>query len=116
MDAYDVPIIHKCSELFRLLHEYQTAIPKADRYTIWQRCQNLTLDILEGFLSAAAEEQNARMRRLGDVSVKLDMLRLLTRLSFELKAINNKKYLELQTHIEEIGKMLGGWLRHLRQK
>ena len=35
--------------------------------------------------------------------------------SRELKLLDSKKYLTLQTNIQEIGRMLGGWQRSLGQ-
>ena len=44
-------------------------------------------------------------------SVKLNLLRVFIRLMKETKAIDSKKYLELETSVDEIGRMLGGWIR-----
>ena len=51
MQQLDIPIIHKTYELYRALHELERTIPKMERFTVWQRSQNLCLDILQGLLS-----------------------------------------------------------------
>ena len=38
------------------------------------------------------------------------------RLSYETKSIDIKKYIELEKQLNEIGKMLGGWIRSLTKK
>jgi len=50
------------------------------------------------------------------MSVKLDLLKVLIRLSKDSQAMNNSNYLKLQVSLQEIGKMLGGWLRASKQK
>jgi len=50
---------------------------------------------------------------ISQASVKFDALKIFTRLTWELKILDDKKYAELQTHLQEIGKMIGGWLRSL---
>ncbi len=51
------------------------------------------------------------MQLLEKASQKLDLLKVLIRLTKDLKILDNKKYLEIQKRIREIGKMLGGWIK-----
>jgi len=44
---------------------------------------------------------------------KIDLVKLLLQLSWEIKAIDNKKYIHLSERFSEIGKMLGGWKKQL---
>jgi hypothetical protein len=53
---------------------------------------------------------------LEKTSLRLNFLRVFIRLSKETKMLDNKKYVILQESIDEIGRMLGGWLRSVRQK
>lgn len=46
-------------------------------------------------------------------STKLDVLKFFLQLSWEIKALDNKKYSVLSQKLNEIGKMLGGWQRQL---
>lgn len=48
--------------------------------------------------------------------VKLNVLRVLIRLTKDVKAIDNKKYIALETNIDEIGRMLGGWIRSTKER
>ncbi len=47
---------------------------------------------------------------------KLDALKFLLRVSWEIKALDNQKYAILSERLFEIGKMLGGWKRGLETK
>lgn len=44
---------------------------------------------------------------------QLDLLKLLIRLARDIKAIKQSQYLLLEERLQEVGKMLGGWLRSL---
>lgn len=116
MQQPDLPIIHKTSALYQALNGLQQIVPKASRYTLWVRCENTTLEILEGLIRVSHLSQDKRLEPLIQVSVLVDTLRVLIRLSFEVKAISEKKYLFFQQMLEEIGKMLGGWIKSLKQK
>lgn len=51
---------------------------------------------------------------LEEIDVKLQILKTLVRICFDVKALDQKKYLALQTALQEIGKMLGGWMKSIK--
>lgn len=116
MQQLDVPIIQRTYDLYKTLHGYQKSIPKLERYTLWQKCENSTLSVLEGLLQAGYVSPDRRAELLTRVSAHVDMLRVFLRLAHDTKAIDQKKYIALQAITDEIGRMLGGWLKSLRQK
>jgi len=44
---------------------------------------------------------------------QFDLLKFFLRVAWEVKAIDNKKYLLISEPLVEIGKMLGGWQRNI---
>jgi hypothetical protein len=48
------------------------------------------------------------------VNSSVDMLRVFIRLASDTKIIDKKLYISLQQQIDEIGRMLGGWLKTLK--
>lgn len=44
-------------------------------------------------------------------SDKTDLLKILVRLAYETKSLNESRYLLLEQKIIEFGKMIGGWIR-----
>jgi len=111
MNDFDIPILKKTYDLYRMFHEYRRVVPKQDRFTVFERSENLILDIIEALLSAGYGERTSKISALERASMKLNVLRFLIRLMKETRALDNKKYTALQEVIDEIGRMLGGWLR-----
>lgn len=116
MQQFDVPIIHKTYELYRELHDLQKTIPKVERFTLWVRCEDTTLKILEGLIRVGYLPQETRASKLVTVSAEIDMLRVFLRLAVDVKALTQKKSLPLQERLDEIGRMLGGWIKSSRTK
>lgn len=116
MEEFDIPIFKKSYELYKTFYGYRNTVSKQDRYTLWQRCENLILDILESILWASQLPKKDKLPILEKASLKLNFLRVFLRLCKEIKTIDNKKYVLLQEIIDEIGRMLGGWIRSTRQK
>jgi len=110
----DIPIFKKLYELYKLLYSLRANVPKADRYSLWQRAENNCLELLELVLAASGSTKTNKSPLLQTASVKLNSLRIFIRLAKETKAIDPKKYVTLQTLIDEIGRMLGGWLRSVK--
>ena len=116
MDNFDIPIFKKAYDLYKTLHEYRSSIPKKDRFTIFERCEATLLDIIENILLASSQNPKDKLPTLNHINLKLNLLRVFIRLIKEVKAIDNKKNVNLQSMIDEIGKMLGGWLRSTKTR
>jgi len=87
--------------------------PKSEKYSLGQKIENTILEILEFSLQAASASKQEKTALLKTTDIKLNLLKILIRLANEIKAIDNKKYLILQEKLQEIGKMIGGWMRYL---
>lgn len=108
---FDIPIFHKIYELYKLLHSYQNRIPKSERYTLWQKCENTALDLLEALIETSHLKGEERLNSLYIISNRLDLLKVLMRLANETRTIDNPQYLAIQAILQEIGKMIGGWIK-----
>lgn len=109
--GFDIPIFQKTYELYKLFYQYLFNFPKKDRYTIGQRCENAILDLLEAITQAGQLPKIEKLPVLQKASIKLDLTKVLIRLCKDLKILDNKKYLTLESELQEIGRMLGGWIK-----
>lgn len=114
MTVQDTPLIHHTYQLYRVLHEKSTTIPKSARYTLWQRVEESCLDALQGLIAVSYLPLASRREKVMAISSAVDMLRIFTRLANDTKIIDKKFYLSLQEQIDEIGRMLGGWLKTMK--
>ncbi|MFW0862003.1 MAG: diversity-generating retroelement protein Avd [Candidatus Komeilibacteria bacterium] len=111
MNDFDIPIFKKSYELYKLFHSFRNSVPKQDRFTTWQRCENIILDIVENILWASQAIKSEKLPILEKTSLKLNFLRIFLRLLKDTKTIDSKKYISLETLVDEIGRMLGGWIK-----
>jgi len=91
---------------------YIISFPKTRRYTLGQRLDDSTLDIFE--LLFSIPNAKSKVETLMQISTKLDLIKVLLRLAKDNQAIKSNRYLELQATLQEIGKMLGGWIKVVR--
>ena len=113
MNDSDIPILKKTYDLYLAFHVYRRVIPKAERFTLYERCENAILDTVEAILEAGYLKIEQKSAVLERASIKLNTVRFFIRLLKETRAIDTKKYVKLQEMIDEIGRMLGGWMRSM---
>lgn len=113
MQERDIPLFKKGYDLTKALYALRATVPKQDRYAIWQRCENLMLDVLEGIILASDVPKPRKRPPLESASLKLNLLRVLLRLAKDTKAIDLKQYATLQEMVDEVGRMIGGWIKSL---
>lgn len=111
MDELSVPIFRKTYDLYKAFHLQRNAVPKQDRHTLWQRIEVACLSLLELLLLAAQRRGDSKRQPLENASVTLNLLRILIRLAKDTRTIDLKTYTELQVAIDDIGRMLGGWIK-----
>lgn len=59
----------------------------------------------------ATTSKSKKMEALEKASNKLNVLRFFVRLSKDVKLLDTRKYIGLQEKLDEIGRMLGGWIK-----
>jgi len=111
MQEFDIPIFKKTYDLYKNFHLLRMKIPKNDRFTIFQRCENVMLDFMEGILEASQLNKNQKLPALEKASLKLNFLRVFLQLMKDVKSIDLKTYAAFEQNVDEIGRMLGGWIK-----
>jgi len=109
----DIPIFIKLYDFYKNLTPVILTFPKTKRYTLGQKLDNITLDILELLFSVPISSDKVEV--LEKISIKLDLVKVLLRLGKDSQAIENNNYLKLESTLSEIGRMLGGWIRSTKQ-
>jgi len=92
---------------------HTTKYPKSQRFSFAVRIENLMLEILS--LIIVANKKRNKTEYIKEIDIKLEELRILIRISKDLKLINLKSYKYAVLKLEEIGKLLGGWWKSIKQ-
>lgn len=87
---------------------------KDSRYTLGQKIDSLFLEVIEKIIEASHSDKTEKQIFLKIASSKLDLLKFFLQVSWEIKSLDNKKYILLSEKLDEIGKMLGGWLKAIK--
>lgn len=110
----DPNAIAKTHDLLKWLIPTISKFPKSQRYTIGQRIENKLLDILGLLLEA--NYSKIKIEILKRANLELEIFRHLIRLSYDLQFINVKRYEFVSYKTNEIGRLLGGWIKQQTEK
>lgn len=114
MDTHTTtPLILKTYDLYKTFYAYLLLFPKKDKHTLGARCDVYLLNLLELLIAASNTTKDRKLPLIQQANIKLDTIKILIRLAKDVKAIDEKKYIILQSNVQEIGRMLGGWQRTL---
>lgn len=105
----DMLIFQKTYDLLLWSQPMLMKFPKGQQFILRQQIQNGLIDFLKLLVEANAKRDKKSTLFLA--SVELDKNRFLIRLAKDLKFISLKQYTAIMEKINEIGKMLGGWIK-----
>ncbi len=114
MDNFDVSIFKKTYDLYKEFYICLKNFPKQDKYSLGDKCNLVLVDIMEYLLTASSLSKLERLSYLEKASIKLNIFRVYVRLAKDIKALDDKKYILIQGLVDEIGRMLGGWIKMLK--
>lgn len=103
-------------QIYKLWDEFRNNFNKKYRYTLGGKIDRYFLETLELLFTASYLSKDQKLPYLQKSAIKLDLLKFFLQLSWELKTLDNKKYIILSEQLNEIGKMLGGWIKGLQKE
>jgi len=84
------------------------------RYTLGAKIDSLYCDTLELILLAGYSPRQQKAVIVDRASSKLDSLKFFLQVAWEARALDTRHYSLLAAPLVEVGKMLGGWRKQLR--
>lgn len=88
-------------------------LPRDQKFLVADRYETRVLDLLDLYVRAYYSSKENKSPLLRDANIGLEQLRYLTRLLHDMRFINHEKYGAVSGHLDEIGKMTGGWLKSI---
>ncbi len=87
--------------------------PKKDKHALGTKIEILIINVIELLLEAGSAQKNEKLTVIRRASVKFDTLKVFIRVAKDLKLLDNKQYVTLQTFLQGIGQQMGGWQKSL---
>jgi len=110
-------VLVKTKEAYTAWHKHLVNLKRIERYTIGTKIDETFLELLE-FISRAcfAYDKFEKQAHISSAIGKSDLVKFLLQIGWETNVIESKIYGQLITHLEHIGRMLGGWKKAAGEK
>ena len=105
----DLILFQKIYDFILWLYPTINKFPKSQRFVLGQQLQNTAINILKLTIKANQLRGKTRQDYQKAISVELDVLRILCRLSKDLRFISIKQYKFTAEKNNEIARILNGW-------
>jgi hypothetical protein len=110
----EIPVVIKLFVLYEIAHKLIFKFPKHERYTLGEKIENGILDGIEFFVLANQISKYEKEKVLAKANSKIELLKILFRISLNCKILENREYLEIESKLQEVGKMTQGWIKYAR--
>ncbi len=106
----------RLKDTYGLWQRYLVDFPKQNRYTLGNKIDDVFLIAIEFSFLASYAKLDTKIIHLERCISRVDLLKLLLQLAWEIHALDNQKYITISEHLTEIGRMLGGWRKGLENR
>lgn len=108
-DTKHLIIFQKTYDLLKEVYRDCNNFPKSQRFILGQRIENTVTNLLEKMIVANNAQEKEPV--LLEVNTELEKLRIFLRLAKDLAFLPFKRYNFCAKKVDEIGRMLGGWIK-----
>lgn len=109
----ELKIKKKCEEMIAYGYKAVAQFPRAERHVLSQEIRSTMWALLR--LIVICNRRYHKKTTMQDLDAELDLLRSQLRLATDLGYLPFRKYEVWSRHADEIGRMIGGWLRSLHR-
>jgi hypothetical protein len=105
----ELTIITKTYDLILWSCQHTSRFPRNHRFVLGERIERRLYDLLETLIQA--KYTRSRQQLLHQANLSLEILRFQMRLAKDLQCLRVNSYAFATKAINEIGSMIGGWLK-----
>ena len=110
----EVPVVVKLFVVYEITHRLILKFPKHERYSLGEKIENSILEAIEILIMANQSSKYEKEKILLKANSKIELLKILFRISLNCQILNSKEYLEMENKLQEIGRMNQGWIKYSR--
>ena len=111
-----LPVLEKAKTVYKKWMEMHRNIERTTRFGLGLKIDNLFLDLLELLRKAVYTPVDKKIILLDAASEKVDAIRFFLQILWENRLCPDKQYISLESSIQNIGRMIGGWKKGLISK
>ncbi|MDA3891464.1 MAG: four helix bundle protein [Salinivirgaceae bacterium] len=109
---FELPVYKLAYDLLIAIYERTKLFTREYKYTLGEKLKNETLELLINIYKANKSKQATRLQYIDTARQNIEVVRLLLRVSKDLKIIGIKGHVALNVQVEELSKQLSSWQKY----
>ena len=106
-------ILQRSKDLMKYLYTSFVKYPRSEKLEFVADYKKCLFQFL--ILIITAQKKYFKKTTLQDADVQLELLRMFNDLSYDMKFVDEKRYILVSEKLCEIGRLLGGWIRSQKE-
>lgn len=99
-------------KLYAYIYLIGNKLPKRDKLGLHNYIEKELLSSFYFLINASLESKIEKIILLKKARIQIETLKQLIRIEYEIKIITEKVYLKIEENLQEISKMINGWLKY----
>jgi hypothetical protein len=109
---FELPVYKLAYDLLIAIYERTRLFTREYKYTLGEKLKNETLELLINIYKANKSKQATRLQYIDTARQNIEVVRLLLRVTKDLKIIGIKGHVALNVQVEELSKQLTSWQKY----
>ncbi len=110
---YEAPVFQLVYDLIKDVHQVRRKFEKIEKYSLGETLENVLLDLQLCIVDAGHTKHDWKIASIEKAMRSAEKGKILIRLCYDLKQINDRKYISWQESLNKTGCMLGGWKKSI---
>lgn len=106
-------LIPKCEKYIEYILNIILRLPRTEKFNLGNEYKTVMYSMLTNILYVNKVEKSKKIHYCNKIDAEINVQRILVRIMYKYRYIDEKKYKYIMDLINEIGKMLGGYLKYL---
>jgi hypothetical protein len=108
----DLELARSCEDLTKYAYVALRRFPKSERHVLSQELRNGLWRMLR--LAVTIGKRYHKKTTLQELDIEVELMRRKIRLAMELEFLPFKQYEVWARHLDEVGRITGGWIQRLK--
>jgi len=115
-EKLEIPLLATFFIIYEQAHHMIFTLPKFERYTLGEKIENTILEAIELTIIGNSAGKFDKEKIFSRVNAKIELLKILYRLSLNNQMIKSEKYLAIEKTLQEAGKQIQGWIKYVKNQ
>ena len=113
-DKNILTLVPKFESFFEYMYPVLDKLPRVEKFNIGNDFKNVMYSMFKNIMYLVKVENYEKKKFCSYIDADINIIRSYIRIMYKLRYINERKYLYVVSLIDEIGKILGGYIKFLR--